>query len=135
MQNINLRELLEKQSNSYEKKTGHKIKLEVLNGCGQGKIAVMYQRFLRNEGFDVMDTKNALTSTGSYDYDHEYSKIEIHRGNIEMAYFLSKLMGINDSLIIRKNDENLMIDISLIIGKDFQNLISYDEVARHYSRY
>ena len=52
-----------------------------------------------------------------------------------MAYFLSKLMGINDSLIIKKSDETLMIDVSLIIGKDFQDLSSYDQVARHYSRY
>ena len=127
--NINLKELLEKQSNAYEKKTGHRITLEVLNGCGQGKIAVMYQKFLRNEGFDVMDAKNADN------YDYEYSKIQIHRGDIEMAYFLSKLMGIHDSLIIKKSDEMLMIDVSLIIGKDFQDLSSYDEVARHYSRY
>ena len=133
--NINLKELLEKQSNAYEKKTGHRITLEVLNGCGQGKIAAMYQKFLRNEGFDVMDAKNALTPSGTYDYEHEYSKIQIHRGDIEMAYFLSKLMGINDSLIIKKSDETLMIDVSLIIGKDFQDLSSYDQVARHYSRY
>ena len=129
MQNINLQELLDKQSNSYEKKTGHKITLEVLNGCGQGKIAAMYQTFLRDEGFDVMDARNAPT------YNHPYSKIEIHRGNIEMAHYLSNLMGIHDSLVIRNDDETLMIDISLLVGKDFPNLHSYDEVVRHYSRY
>tara|TARA_B100001250_G_C19565142_1_gene685127 strand:- start:155 stop:718 length:564 start_codon:yes stop_codon:yes gene_type:complete len=133
--NINLEELLNKQSNLYEKKTGHKIVVEVLNGCGQGKIASMYQNFLRSEGFDVMDAKNALTTTGAYDYSHKKTKIQIHRGEMEMAYFLSNLMGINDSLIIIKDDETLMIDISLIIGKDFQDLSSYDAVARHYSRY
>ena len=89
VKNINLKELLQKQSNAYEKKTDHRIALEVLNGCGQGKIAAMYQKFLRNEGFDVMDAKNALTSAGSYDHNHEYSKIQIHRGDIEMAYCLS----------------------------------------------
>ena len=129
MQNINLQELLDRQSNSYEKQTGHKIALEVLNGCGQGKIAAMYQKFLRDKGFDVMDAKNAKT------YDNPYSKIEIHRGNIEMAHYLSNLMGIHDSLITRKEDETLMIDISLIVGKNFQTLNSYDEVVRHYSRY
>jgi len=52
-----------------------------------------------------------------------------------MAHYLSNLMGIHDSLIIRNDDETLMIDISLLVGKDFQNLNSYDEVVRHYSRY
>ena len=133
--NINLEKLLSEQSNLYEKKTGHRITIEVLNGCGKGKIASMYQSFLRSEGFDVMDAKNALTPDGSYDYNHEKTKIEIHRGEMDMAYFLSELMGINDSLIIVKSDKTLMIDISLIIGKDFQNLNSYDAVARHYPRY
>tara|TARA_Y100001970_G_C14200637_1_gene840900 strand:- start:387 stop:950 length:564 start_codon:yes stop_codon:yes gene_type:complete len=133
--NINLQKLLDEQSNDYEKKTGHRITIEVLNGCGQGGIAAMYQKFLRKEGFDVMDAKNALSADGSYNHEQPYSKIEIHRGDIEMAYFLSDLMGINDSLIIKNNNETLMIDISLIIGKDFQILSSYDSVVRHYSRY
>ena len=129
IQNINLQKLLDEQSNAYEKKTGHRIKVEVSNGCGQNRIAAMYQNFLRSEGFDVMDAKNASR------HNHEYSTIEIHRDDIEMAHFLSNLMGIHDSLIIKKNDESLMIDISLTIGKDFQNLSSYNAVARHYSRY
>ena len=125
-QDINLKELLEASKNTYEKKTGHRIKLEVLNGCGQINIAVMYKDFLRDGGFDVMDARNAL----SFNYD--FSKIIIHRGEMEMAYFLSDIMGISDSLIIKDIDESLMIDLSLIIGKDFKGLNSYDNASVHY---
>ena len=123
---INLKEILEASKNAYEKKTGHRIKLEVLNGCGQINVAVMYQDFLRDGGFDVMDAKNASS------FNYKFSKILIHRGDIEMAYFLSNIMGIVDSLIIKDIDESLMIDISLIIGKDFKSLNSYDNAAIHY---
>ena len=39
-------------------------------------------------------------------FDYEQSKILIHQDEIEMAYFLSKLMGINDSLIIKEINES-----------------------------
>ena len=69
MQNMNLKEILESSRNLYEKKTGHRIKLEILNGCGQINSAVMYQDFLRDEGFDVMDARNASS------FNYEFSKI------------------------------------------------------------
>tara|TARA_B100000959_G_C14880479_1_gene582318 strand:- start:602 stop:1135 length:534 start_codon:yes stop_codon:yes gene_type:complete len=123
----NLEKLLKK--NSYEKKTGHKISLEIQNGCGQDNIAFMYKNFLREEGFDVMDTKNAPS------FDYELSQIISHTDNMEIANYLSKLMGINDSLIAIKNDDNLIIDLTLIIGEDFDKLNSYDNASLHYPIY
>lgn len=123
----NLAKLLRK--NSYEKKTGHKISLEIQNGCGQDNIAFMYKKFLREEGFDVMNTKNASS------FEHNLSQIISHRDNMEIPYYLSKLMGINDSLITIKDDDNLIIDLTLIIGKDFDSLNSYDDASLHYPMY
>ena len=42
----------------YEKKTGHKIQVEIRNGCGAHRLARMYTEFLRSEGMDVLDAKN-----------------------------------------------------------------------------
>ena len=37
---------------AYEKKTGHKIEVEVLNGCNIPKLALMYTFYLRSEGIE-----------------------------------------------------------------------------------
>ena len=123
----NLAKLLKK--NSYEKKTGHRITLSIQNGCGENNIAFMYKNFLREEGFDVMDTKNAPN------FNHESSKIISHTDNMKIANYISKLMGINDSLINIKYDDNLVVDITLIIGKDFDKLSSYDNASLYYPMY
>ena len=123
----NLAKLLRK--NSYEKETGHKITLEIQNGCGQDNIAFMYKNFLREEGFDVINTKNASS------FEYNFSQIISHSDNMEIPHYLSKLMGINDSLITIKSDSNLIIDLILIIGKDFDNLNSYDDASLHYPIY
>ena len=120
---IDFEKLLRK--NSYEKETGHRIQIEILNGCGQRYIAKMYQDFLRYEGYDVMDAKNAGLK-------YEYTAVHLHRGNPEMATHLSKIVGINDSLIIEKIDENLMFDLTLVIGNDFTLLDSYNSAIPYH---
>ncbi|MBT4877966.1 MAG: LytR C-terminal domain-containing protein, partial [Desulfobacula sp.] len=46
----------------YEEKTGHIIRIEVLNGCGVRKLAALYRDFLRDQGIDVIRSKNADNS-------------------------------------------------------------------------
>ena len=103
----------------YEKKTGHKIQIEIWNGCGISNLAVMYKDFLRNEGLDVLDSKNA---------DHfNYSKTTIlhHRGDINRALVLADILKIDKSRIVDDKNENLFYDLTLIIGKDYIDLPSY----------
>jgi len=119
-----LNKLLRK--NLYEKETGHRIQIEILNGCGKRHIAKMYQDFLRYEGYDVMDTKNANSS------DYKYSIIQMHRGDPKMAFHLSNLIGINDSLVVEKLDESLMFDLTLIIGNDLEELASYNSAILYH---
>ena len=103
----------------YEKKTGHKIQVEVLNGCNIPKLALMYTYFLRAEGIDVEAYKNADNS------NYVETKILHHRGEIERALELADIMMIDKKRIIVDKDENLMFDLTLIIGKDYINLPSY----------
>ena len=103
----------------YEKKTGHKIQIEIWNGCGISNLAVMYTNFLRSEGMDVLDSKNA---------DHfNYAKTTIlhHRGDIKRALVLADILKIEKSSIIDDENNNLFYDLTLIIGKDYTNLKSY----------
>ena len=104
---------------SYEKKTGHKIQVEIWNGCGISNLAVMYTDFLRKEGLDVLDSKNA---------DHfNYLKTTIlhHRGDINRALVLADILKIDKSSIVDDKNENLFYDLTLIIGKDYIDLPSY----------
>ena len=107
----------------YEKKTGHKIQVEIWNGCGISNLAVMYTDFLRNEGLDVLDSKNA---------DHfNYLKTTIlhHRGDINRALVLADILKIDKSSIVDDKNENLFYDMTLIIGKDYIDLPSYRDAV------
>jgi len=107
----------------YEKKTGHKIQVEIWNGCGISNLAMMYTDFLRNEGLDVLDSKNA---------DHfNYLETTIihHRGNINRALVLADILQIDHSSIVDDNNENLFYDLTLIIGQDYMELPSYRDAV------
>ena len=107
----------------YEKKTGHKIQVEIWNGCGISNLAVMYTDFLRNEGLDVLASKNA---------DHfNYLETTIlhHRGEINRALVLADILKIDENSIVDDKNENLFYDMTLIIGKDYIDLPSYRDAV------
>ncbi len=117
----NLSTLLTKTS--YEKKTGHKIQVEIWNGCGISNLAMMYTDFLRSEGLDVLDSKNA---------DHfNYLETTIlhHRGDINRALVLADILQIDHSSIIDDKNENLFYDLTIIIGQDYMDLSSYRDAV------
>ena len=113
----------------YELKTGHKIEVDVRNGCGVPRLANMYTDYLREEGYDVLDSGNA---------DH-FSYIEStilhHNGDFERALSLAKTMGIKKSLIISNNDESQLHDVTLIIGRDYRSLYTYKDAMMHLNPY
>ena len=104
---------------SYEKKTGHKIQIEIRNGCGAPKLARMYTEFLRSEGMDVLDAKNAEN------FDYEETIVYHHRGEREIALELTRIMTLDPSRISEDMNEYLFYDLTLILGKDYQELPSY----------
>ena len=89
----------EKIKTPYENKTGHKIQVEIWNGCGIPNLAMMYRDFLRHEGLDVMDSKNADH------YNYLITTIIHHRGDINRAMVLADILKVrspgspNDSAI------------------------------------
>ena len=109
----------------YEEKTGHKITVEIHNGCGIPKLANLYTEFLRNEGFDVIDSRNADN------FDHIKTQILHHQGDKARAQSLSKIMKIDKSLIIDEQSPYLIHDLTLILGRDYQQLESYQKAVIH----
>ena len=110
---------------NYEKKTGHKIEVEILNGCGIPKLARMYTEYLRSAGIDVEEYKNANNA------NHIETKILHHRGELERALELARIMMIDKNKIIEDKDESLMFDLTLILGKDYVNLQSYPNALKY----
>ena len=49
-----------------------------------------------------------------------------------MASHLSSVIGVNDSLIFKDIDESLMFDLTLIIGDDYSDLISYNSAISYH---
>ncbi|MBC8312549.1 MAG: LytR C-terminal domain-containing protein [Candidatus Marinimicrobia bacterium] len=107
----------------YEEKTGHKITVEIHNGCGIPKLAILYTEFLRSEGFDVIDSRNAD--------NFEYTKTQIlhHQGDKARAISLGKTMTVDETLITAEKSPYLIHDLTLILGSDYQQLNSYQNAV------
>ena len=108
---------------NYEKQTGHKIEVEILNGCGVPNLARMYTDYLRNEGLDIVDSKNAD--------NFKYSKTKIlhHRGELKRAQELANILMLDNNMIITEKKESIFYDLTLIIGSDYISLESYKEAV------
>ena len=107
----------------YEEITGHKITVEIHNGCGIPKLANLYTEFLRSEGFDVIASRNADN------FDYTKTQILHHQGDKARALSLSKTMKIDESLITEKKSHYLIHDLTLILGCDYKQLNSYQNAV------
>ena len=118
---------LMKQTRS-EKITGEKIQLEIQNGCGIKGAANLFMNFLRDEGYDVINTKNAL------DFNYNQTIIKIHKPNKgNFVEEISELLQIDSLSIHYDYNNNIFYDLTLIIGKDYQNLQSFKDVSMHHN--
>lgn len=92
------------------------IQLEVLNGCGITGIATRFTDKLREYGFDVVET-------GNYDHFDVSKTFVISRsGQMENAYRLANALGISQEQVIREQSPDFYLDVTLIIGSDYESL-------------
>ena len=95
------------------------IQIEILNGCGTPGIAAKFSQFLRDNRVDVVRSENA---------DHfEYEKtILIQRNeNITGLQHVAEALQFdikNPNQVITSVDPNLDVDLTLIIGKDYNSI-------------
>jgi hypothetical protein len=97
------------------------IQIEILNGCGINGIAKIFQSYLREQGFDVVNTDNYLVG-GKRHWDLKESKIIDHMGHTEQAEALARSLGISLDKIEVKESETAIYDMSVVIGKDYKKL-------------
>ena len=96
----------------------HNIKVEVLNGCGNKGIAARTADFLRRNQIDVVRADDA-------DH-HNYPTTTIIQRNekAESLKRVSESFGIqwdNEIHVKIVPDESLGVDVTVVIGKDFEN--------------
>lgn len=92
------------------------IQLEVLNGCGITGIATRFTDNLREYGFDVVET-------GNYDHFDVSNTFVISRsGQMENAYRVADALGISRKQVLREQAPEFYLDVTLIIGSDYESL-------------
>ena len=122
---IDLSSLINKTES--EKITGEKIQIEIQNGCGLKGVAKLYTNFLRAKGYDVIGFTNAP------DFNYKNTELIIHKK--DTANFTNEILNIlsiNPEFISYNYNENFIYEMTVIIGKDYNILESFDEVSMYY---
>ena len=98
------------------------VQVEVLNGCGEAGISQQVMKYLRKQGFDVVNIDNAEH------FKFPETIILDRRGGQEIsesAKAVAQALG-TPHVILQRNEDRL-VDVTVIIGKDYQELRFYGE--------
>jgi hypothetical protein len=101
-----------------------RVQVEVLNGCGVPGIAKKISDHLKDHNYDVVNSGNYLENGHAY-FDVSKTKIidQIKsQENIIEANKMADLLGINENLIESYENPSPIADLTLIIGKDYNQL-------------
>jgi len=110
------------KKNSYSKPIAE---VEILNGCGQSGIANLFTYYLRSHNYDIIEIKNA----DNFNYEETY--IIINDSNkIYLAKELISLLKINTENVLI--DKSKIWEITIIVGKDYKKLESFNEIKNFY---
>ncbi len=90
------------------------IRVEVLNGCGEPGVAEKVTDWLRDKGFDIVYYGNADS------FGYEETLLFDRSGRPEFARDVGSVLGCER--IERKFDRLLLLDVTVIVGKDWQTL-------------
>lgn len=92
------------------------IQIEVLNGCGVPGIANAYTGLLRTNGFDVVETGNFET------FDLQETVIISRSGVMDNAYRVANALGVSEQNVIQESSPDFYLDVSVVIGHDYEKL-------------
>ncbi|MBN2105436.1 LytR C-terminal domain-containing protein [bacterium] len=100
------------------------MRIEVLNGCGVPLLAARYTDFLRAKGYDVVKTDNYES------HNVEHSVVIDRQGNKAAGLKLAKDLGIGEAQVLQEENAVYLIDATVILGKDFRSLSSWQVVEQ-----
>lgn len=99
--------------------------VQVLNGCGIKGVAERFTDFLRKNGFDVKEYGNysPLGVGDSYYFDIRETIVIDRSGEYTPAKVIASSIGTEN--VIKQISKDLLIDVTVIIGKDYKNMAPY----------
>lgn len=95
---------------------GEIIQVDVLNGSGLQGAANSCTSYLRARGFDVVEMRNYKTT------DVDESLVIDRVGNMTNAERVAYALGIKKKNIVQQLNHDYYVDVSIVIGKDFNSL-------------
>jgi calcineurin-like phosphoesterase len=105
-----------------ERPTSALTVIEVLNGSGVSGLGQKFTNYLRQNGYDVIATGNADRS--NYEHTHLIARTE---GSAKIRDVNTTMMLEADKLY-QDMDSTLHVDLTLIIGRDYQHLPVYQKI-------
>ena len=107
---------LNEESLEKKNKTANIIQVEVLNGCGKSGVAEKFTSYLRNRNFDVVQMGNYIS------FDIDKTMVIDRTGNKANAEKVAEAIGVDKKNVIQQLNKEYFLDVSIIIGKDFNQL-------------
>jgi hypothetical protein len=111
------------------KKPEKKIKIEILNGCGVTGIAKIFKSYLRQQGFDVVNTEN-YRILGKINWNLQNSKVIDQIGKIDNANSVAQSLGIDEKFVSSVKNQSPICDVTVVIGKDFKEIKGFKEFSK-----
>ncbi len=99
------------------RKRNSNIRVEVLNGCGENRLAIKVANILRRSGFNVLEIGNATRQ----DFLNTVV-IERQSDDLENARYFAKRIGCRN--IGKDIDPALHLEVSLILGQDYKEFFT-----------
>lgn len=97
---------------------GQVIQIDLLNGCGIPGAASKVTNYLRARGYDVVEMKNYRT------FDVKETLIIDRAGNLNTARKVAYALGVDEKNIIQQINHDYFVDVSVVVGKDYDLLKS-----------
>ncbi|MEM9997288.1 MAG: LytR C-terminal domain-containing protein [Bacteroidota bacterium] len=98
---------------------GEIIQVDVRNGCGDAGLAATTTAFLRDRGFDVVESGNVP------DFGVERSEVVDRIGDEAAALKVAAALGIPEARV-REERRDVYLDASVILGCDYATLRPFE---------
>ncbi len=97
------------------------IQLDVQNGTNENGVATKFTEYLRKNGVDVVEIGNYKSK------DVERTLVIDRVGDKNKAKKVAQTLGVSEKNIIQQMNNTLYLDVTVVIGKDFNQLKPYLE--------
>jgi hypothetical protein len=97
------------------------LQIDVQNGSGVQGLGNKFMEFLRTNGFDVVEMGNFSSS------DVKNTFVMDRTGNMRNAKRVAQSLGISEKYVIQQINKNYFLDATVVIGKDYNDLIPFKQ--------